>query len=307
MGQHRAPPIQWLVVFDAVADLLSFKKAAEQLHVSPSAVSQQIKSLETWLDIPLFERQTRNISLTKAGAFYRDVAANLVYTHRHGFLEFQRRFQNPSFHVSAPIFIAQDFMIPNYLSFRDFLPEVELRIEARSSYVDFSEDPVDAAIRYGDGSWPNLDSYLLCQTYIAPVCSPEYAAKNSLKHIEDLSTHKLISPTEDLEQWSKLLGRPADRNSDILICDSYLAAIKAASEGLGITLALLPSTNSWIDDGRLVLALDGKIRSSRGYWAVAPKRSHRQKEIQAFFQWARSLFEDLPSVEKTLEDIVLPT
>jgi LysR family transcriptional regulator, glycine cleavage system transcriptional activator len=306
MGQHRAPPIQWLVVFEAVATSLSFKKAADQLHVSPPAVSQQIKALEEWLAVPLFERHARRISLTAAGVFYFEIAADLVRTHKQGHLEFLRRFQNPSLHVSAPLFIAQDFMIPNYLSFKDFLPDTELRIEARSSYVDFEAEPLDAAIRFGDGQWPELDSRLLCKTHLAPVCSPEYAAENNLTSIQDLHQQKLISPTTDLTQWSILLGEPVEERSDILICDSYLAAVKAASEGLGITLALLPSTNAWIHDGRLVLPFNAKIATQHGYWMVAPKRSQRRKEVEAFYRWACSLFENLAELDQALEEITLP-
>jgi len=306
MEQHRAPPIQWLVVFEAVATSLSFKKAADQLHVSPPAVSQQIKALEEWLAVPLFERHARRISLTAAGVFYSEIAANLVRTHRQGHLEFLRRFQNPSLHVSAPLFIAQDFMIPNYQSFQDFLPNTELRIEARSSYVDFKAEPLDAAIRFGDGQWPELDRRLLCGIHLAPVCSPEYAAENNLNSIHDLHHQKLITATTDLSQWSMLLGEPIEQRSDILICDSYLAAVKAASEGLGITLALLPSTNAWIHDGRLVLPFNAKISTTQGYWMVAPKRSQRRKEVEAFYGWACSLFENLDELDKALEEITLP-
>lgn len=306
MEQRRAPPIQWLLVLDAVASSLSFKNAADQLSVSPPAVSQQIKSLEELLQVPLFERKARSISLTPAGEFYSAIAADLARTHRQGHLEFVRRFQNPSLHVSAPLFIAQEFMIPNYLSFKEYLSDIELRIEARSSYVDFNHEPLDAAIRYGDGSWPELDCRLLCQTQIAPVCSPAYAAANSFVEVSELRQHKLISPTTDLTQWSLLLGKPVDQQADILVCDSYLAAIKAASEGLGITLALLPSTNAWVNDGRLVLPFDVQIPTAHGYWMVSPKHGHRTREVDAFYRWACALFEDLTPLSKTLKDISLP-
>lgn len=306
MKSHNAPPIQWLVVFEAVVKELSFKKAADRLHVSPPAISQQIKSLEQWLGVPLFERHARRISLTPAGTFYSEVAINLVRAHKQGHLEFLRRYKTRSLHVSAPLFIAQEFMIPNYRSFKDFLPDTELRIETRSSYVDFDAEPLDAAIRYGDGQWPTLNCQLLCATYITPVCSPEYLAKNPLDDIRELSSHQLISPTMDLDHWGVLLGKPADQHADILVCDSYLGAIKAASEGLGVTLALLPSTNEWINDGRLVLPLSVKVQTPQGYWGVAPKHSGRPAEVEAFYRWAGSLFDNLAGVDKSLVSISLP-
>tara|TARA_B100000446_G_scaffold57463_1_gene53549 strand:- start:1658 stop:2545 length:888 start_codon:yes stop_codon:yes gene_type:complete len=294
------------MVFDAVATSLSFKAAASSLSVSPPAVSQQIKALEAWLEVPLFERKPRSIRLTPAGEFYSQVAADLVATHKQGHMRFLRRFQNSSLNVSAPLFIAQEFMIPNYLSFKQFLSDTELRIEARSSYVDFDRDPLEAAIRFGDGNWPGLDCRLLCPADLAPVCSPAYAAKNNLVDVQQLKDQKLISPTEDLSQWRVLLGQAADQLDDIFVCDSYLAAIKAASEGVGITLALLPSTNAWVNDGRLVLPFDIRIPSARGYWMVSPQGGHRAREIEAFHQWALSLFDGLPPIKKTLNAVSLP-
>ncbi|BFM17128.1 transcriptional regulator GcvA [Maricurvus nonylphenolicus] len=306
MSQHRAPPIQWLVVFDAVASTLSFKKAADQLHVSPPAVSQQIKSLEDWLGEPLFERHARRISLTAAGSYYQDVSHKIVRAHKQGYQEFLRRFQSRSLHVSAPLYIAQELMIPHYLTFKDYLPETELRIEARSSYVDFDIEPLDAAIRFGNGDWPELNCRPLCNIALSPVCSPEYARTHRLESLTDLHAQQLISPTADLAQWRLLLGESASQEADILICDSYLAALKAASEGLGVTLALLPSTNAWIDDGRLVLPFDIKIPTVSGYWLVAPKRSQRGDSLEALYQWACSLFDDLGDVDQRLTEISIP-
>lgn len=306
MSQHRAPPIQWLVVFEAVASTLSFKKAADQLHVSPPAVSQQIKSLEDWLGEPLFERHARRISLTAAGTYYQKVAAEIVRTHKQGYQEFLRRFQSRSLHVSAPLYIAQELMIPHYLTFKDYLPETELRIEARTSYVDFDIEPLDAAIRFGDGNWPELDCRPLCNIALSPVCSPEYANTHDMQSLADLSSLQLISPTSDLEQWRLLLGESASQNADILICDSYLAALKAATEGLGVTLALLPTTNAWINDGRLVLPFDAKITTASCYWLVAPKRFQGGDALDALHRWACSLFENLGELDQELEEISLP-
>lgn len=306
IGQHRAPPIQWLVVFDAVASTLSFKQAADQLHVSPPAVSQQIKLLEEWLGEPLFERHARRISLTAAGSFYQEVSTEIVRTHKQGYQAFLRRFQSRSLHVSAPLYIAQELMIPHYLTFKDYLPDTELRIEARSSYVDFGIEPLDAAIRFGRGDWPELDCRSLCNIALTPVCSPEYAKTHKLDGLADLHSQQLISPTSDLAQWRLLLGDTASEDADILICDSYLAALKAASEGLGITLAILPTTNAWINDGRLVLPFDVQIPTTSGYWLVAPKRTQQRESLDALFEWTSSLFDDLGDLPVTLTEITMP-
>lgn len=291
------PPIQWLVVFEAAATHRSFKLAASALNVSPPAISQHIKSLEEWLGMALFNRRARQIELTTEGEFYYEIAAELVRTHKQGYQDFIRRFQQRSLRVSASLFIAQELMIPNYLSFSDYAEDVELRIEARSSYVDFETEPLDAAIRFGVGDWPDLESRLLCKVQLVPVCSPKYACENSVNTLDDLRHHRLISPSEDTRLWHRVLGEEAVTNGDILVCDSYLAAVKSAAEGLGVTLALLPSTNLWIKDGRLVRFLDVAIPTDFGYWMVSPKQSEQRKEVEAFYFWISSLFESLDSVK----------
>lgn len=306
MTRRDPPPIQWLVTFECAASTLSFKRAAELLNVSPSAVSQQIKTLEGWLDTPLFERHTRSISLTPAGVHYHQVAASLVQTHRRGHAEFLRRFHNTSLHVSAPLFVAQELMIPGYLSFSDFLPDTELRIEARSSYVDFDAEPIDVAIRFGDGHWPQLDVRKLCEVALAPVCSEAYLRENPMQTLQDLRQQKLIVPMAESPLWQTVLGESALNENNLLICDSYLAAITSASKGLGVVLALLPSSNNWINDGRLVMPFDIQIATPFAYWMVTPQSNEVSEELSAFYRWAKALFGGVSNVEKPLREVTLP-
>ena len=306
MTRRGAPPIQWLVVFDSVAATLSFKEAARQLNVSPSAVSQQVKTLEDWLEMPLFERHTRRISLTEAGRYYQGVASDLVQTHKRGHAEFLRRFHNHSLHVSAPLFVAQELMIPGYLSFSDYMPATELRIEARSSYVDFDSEPMDVAIRFGDGQWPQLQSRLLCGVSLAPVCSREYLQANPMEQWSDLSHQKLIVPMADAPLWQTVLGEESIDKQNLMICDSYLAAITSASKGLGVALALLPSSNNWINDGRLVMPFNIEIKTHFAYWMVAPATRSDSGELDAFYQWAKGLFDTVANLQQTLQKVELP-
>lgn len=297
---RQTPPIQWLPVFDAAATHLSFKKAADQLHVTPPAISQQIKALEEWLGVQLFERHTRRLSLTVEGEHYLQVARKVMRAHKQGYLEFQRRFHSASLHISAPLFIAQELLIPKYLSFNDFCPGTELRIEARMSLVDFEAEALDAAIRFGDGKWPGVDVQRLCHSIVTPVCSQEYLEKHSFSSFADLLKHRLIYSSSELRDWQPFLTNFANQEHQKLVCDSYMAAITSASQGLGIALAILPTTNHWVNDGRLVLPFPMAVKTEMGYWTAAPKRDQQSQVINGFSQWAKKLFDDLPSLNQEI-------
>lgn len=318
MSNHlRPPPIQFVPVFEAAARHLSFKKAAAELNVTAPAVGQQIKAFENWLGDALFLRHIRSLSLTEAGEYYFHIAQKIMQQHRQGFVEYQRRFHNRSLHISAPLFIAQELLMPNYLSFTDHTDDLasdcELRVEARNRYVDFETEQVDAAIRFGDGNWPDLYCQRLCYSAVTPVCSPVYAAAHSVDELHDLSQHRLISETEDMASWKMALSHisqgqiqreytTGEYRSQRIICDSYLAAVKSASDGLGIALALLPTANRWINDGRLVTPLPWQFQTEKGYWLVTPKYNQNKPEIKALLNWLTALFADIPALQTPLKN-----
>ncbi|WP_419811880.1 LysR substrate-binding domain-containing protein [Bacterioplanoides sp.] len=299
----RTPPIQFIPVFEAAARHLSFKKAAAELNVTAPAVGQQVKAFEQWLGEALFLRHTRSLSLTEAGAYYYQVAHQMMQQHRQGYMGFQRRFQNRSLHVSAPLFIAQELLMPNYLGFAEQAADTELRIEARNRYVDFETEQVDAAIRFGDGNWPELYSQRLCYSAVTPVCSPVYAAAHSFAELQDLSQHRLISESEDMATWQTFLAPDTQIHLDNrIICDSHFAAVKAAADGLGIALAILPIANRWINDGRLVTPFPLQYQTDKGYWLVTPKHNQDKAEITALLAWLTQLFRQIPELTSALPD-----
>jgi len=306
MQYKQTPPIQYIPVFEAAARHLSFKKAAMELCVTAPAVGQQIKAFEQWLGKPLFKRQTRQLTLTEEGVYYFHASKALMNEHHTAYAEYTRRFDHSSLVVSTTLFVAQELVMPNYLSFKDFSPGTELRIEARMSHVDFDAEPIDAAIRFGDGNWPGLECRLLDTSTVSPVCSPSYAEDNALSEISDLYKHRLIYAQPSISNWGKYFWKDGITHpNDTITCDSYLAALKAASDGLGIALAILPSANSWINDGRLVLPYPVEINIKKGYWLVHPKTETRKPELEALFIWLKQIFTATPSLERSLRTVYL--
>ena len=302
MRHLKSPPIQLIPVFEASARLMSFRKAAEFLYVTPPAISQQIKALENYLDTELFDRKKRQLRLTVAGEYYFKIATNIMKLHQQGFVEFDRRFNNRSLQVSTPLFIAQELLIPNYLSFKDKIPNTQLRLSTDSEYSDFVSDSIDVAIRFGIGPWPELDSRLLCKLDLSPVCSPEYLIKSGLNKkctLEDLNNQTLISIYEDFNEWTRLNENITPR--EVIVCDSYFSVIKSAEAGLGLALGVLPAINRLLNEEKLVLPLNEKFETNSGYWMVTPNRYDQSEIVDSFYDWAKALFMTLPRLNKGLE------
>lgn len=304
MKYKQTPPIQYIPVFEAAARHLSFKKAAEELCVTAPAVGQQIKAFEQWLGQPLFQRHTRQLSLTAEGSYYFNVSKEIMKKHHEAYAEFSRCFDQSVLIISTTLFVAQELIMPNYLSFKSFAPDTELRIEARMSHVDFEAEPIDAAIRFGDGNWPELECRLLDNATVSPVCSPSYAENNALCDISNLYKHRLIYAQPYITNWGPFFWKKdITHPNESIMCDSYLAALKAASDGLGITLAILPSANSWINDGRLVLPYPVQVDSKKGYWLVYPKAERLKPEIEKLYTWLKQIFHAVPSLNTKLKTL----
>jgi len=304
MQYKQTPPIQYIPVFEAAARHLSFKKAAVELCVTAPAVGQQIKAFEQWLGKPLFKRQTRQLMLTAEGVYYFKASKALMKEHHAAYAEYTRRFDHSSLLVSTTLFVAQELVMPNYLSFNDLSPGTELRIEARMSHVDFDAEPIDAAIRFGDGNWPGLECRLLDTSTVSPVCSPAYAKSTDLSDVSKLYQHRLIYAQPSITDWGTYFWKEGITHpKDTIMCDSYLAALKAASDGLGVALAILPSANSWINDGRLVLPYPIQIDIKKGYWLVYPKTEKIKPELEALFTWLKQIFTAVPNLETSLKTL----
>ena len=294
--QQKAPPIQWLPVFEAAARHLNFKKAAEELCVTPPAVSQQIKVLEDYLGVPLFDRIGRKLQLTQAGEHYYQTSSDIIKRHAKGYRSFERKFRHPILHVSAPIFIAQELLIPNYMRFKEYGEQVELRLTTGNEYVDFDNEAVDAALRFGEGNWPDLDCRFISDVDLKLVCSQNYIEQHSFEtqqhfNKELLEEHRLISVFEDFRDWRSIY--PDIKPKDIMICDSYFSAIRSAEEGLGITLGIKPVINRLINEKRLTTLPSDALNTSYAYWLVAPQNETNSEQIKAVYLWVKDLFSSL--------------
>lgn len=290
------PPIQLLPAFEASARLMSFKKAAEELCITPSAVSQQIKTLEDKLNLKLFERQTRRIELTPAGKLFFQIAEQTLAQYQTGFRVFSNEFSKPILRISMIPFVAYEMVIPALHEFKALQKDIELRIETSMSLVDFDAEPVDAAIRFGNGHWPNLEMHPLSPCRATLVASKSLLEQKPVQSLEDFHNHTLIytrATQDDWQEVAKLLEVEEIPSQNKLIMDSYLAAMSAAEQGLGIGIAILPLTQTWLEQGRLVQIFPFEAPTPQNHYFVFRKQHRERAFLMEFYQWIKEKFEAL--------------
>ncbi|MEM6682412.1 MAG: transcriptional regulator GcvA [Pseudomonadota bacterium] len=289
-------PLNALRVFDAAARHLSFKVAADELAVTPAAVSQQIRSLEDYLGVVLFKRQARSLTLTEE-------ARRSLPALRAGFERFEEAVTtlqaaqaSDILTVSVSPSFASKWLLPRIDGFYADRPSMEVRIQASDDLVNFAEENVDLALRYGSGHYEGLRSEKLMDEHILPVCAPTLAAgEEPINTPQDLVHHTLIHDTSydadpatpSWPMWLKAAGAGDVVARRSLHFDLETLALDAAIAGKGVALARRVLAEPDLRSGRLVAPFEGQIAVSFGYYIVAPEPQWRQRKIADFTQWLR--------------------
>ena len=306
---RRLPPLNALRAFEAAARHLSFTKAAEELHVTPGAISQQIKSLEEFVGTSLFRRLNRALLLT-------DEAQASLPALREGF----ERLAEATNHLmasesrnrltvsAAPSFAAK-WLVPRLGSFQRDFPEIDVWISADMELVDFVNDGVDVAIRYGSGDYQGLQSERLLTDTVFPVCSPDFLnGPDALKSPSDLSAVTLLhdsSPDNDEScpdwaMWLKAAGvRGVDGTRGLRFNQSSLV-LEAAISGRGVALAKSTLAADDLAAGRLAKPFDLSLPIEFAYYLVSPKAKSALPKVQAFTGWVRQAAADEEAARESL-------
>lgn len=281
--------------FAAAARHLSFSKAADELGVTPGAVSHQIKALEDYLKVNLFHRRPAALELTEAGAA---LAPGLI----RGFREIHAAVDSFVEHdlggpltVSATPSFAALWLVPRLARFYAKHPEIDVRLDANAALVDFARDDVDLAIRYGPGGYPDLNSELLFEHCVTPLCSRALIEHNRLSSPDDLSRHTLLhvewrAMADGMPNWGMWLkaagAHGVDPSRGLHFNDGNLA-LQAALAGQGVALLDEALARPHIREGRLVKPFDIGIAGPGrfAFWIVGPERTWRKPKIKAFRQW----------------------
>jgi LysR family glycine cleavage system transcriptional activator len=293
MERRRLPPLNALRAFEAAARHLNFSRAADELAVTPGAVSQQIQNLEDYVGAALFKRTPKGLLLTDAAqtalpalreAFDRLAeAASLLTAAVDG-----RRLT-----VSVAPSFAAKWLVPRLGQFESAHPQVDVWLSADMDIVDFALGEIDLAIRYGAGRYPGLEVVKLMSETVLPVASPEYLETNPIGAPADLANHILLhdgSPDADdsCPDWSMWLAARGVKGVDGARGPRFNQSslvIEAAAAGRGVALAKRALAQADLDAGRLVAPLQDATAVDFAYFVVHPKAKGRLPQVKAFVSW----------------------
>lgn len=295
---RKLPPLTALPAFDAAARHLSFTKAAAELNLTHGAISRAIRNIEDRLGVLLFERGTRSMRLTPAGAAYaaeigaaldRIGAATIVATaHRSATV----------LNVSTSDGFAGRWLVPRLHRFHRAHRDFDVRLSTSGVFADFVRDGIDIAIRYGMGGYEGVVSEFLSEEDVSPVCSPTLLqGEYPLREPRDLKHHTLIHDNFRIG-WATWLRRAGldDINPDSGVkFDSANYAVEAAMHGEGVLLGRSALVSAELATGRLVKPFDLALESAWKYYVVYPEGALRQKKVRTFRDW---LFEEMAADQK---------
>lgn len=296
---ERLPPLTAVRYFEAAARHLSFTKAAQELHVTHSAISHQIKALEEWLGTPLFRRLNRSIMLTEAGQAYMRPVREALEKLGEASRSLRAREQTGTLTVSVMPSFAAKILVPHLGSFRRAHPDIDVRISASERLVDFAREDVDVAIRYGRGNWPGLRIDRLLREVMVAVCSPDLlSGRNGLKTPADLLQHTLMHDSDWPEsmwpRWLAAAGVQTQQRSSALTFNNSSLLIQAAIDGLGIALTQEALVRDDIAEGRLAKPFEVEMPSDYAYYLVSPEASSDRPKVVAFRDWLKQEIAALP-------------
>ena len=284
-------PLRAIAVFHAVARCKSLAKAAAELYVTPSAVSQQIQSLEVHLGTTLLTKAGRGIVLTEAGERYFEMIGDELDRIAEATQRIRGFRSRSILTVRATPTLASKWLLPRLRGFLDAHPDVELRLNGTTEPTDFAREAVDIEIRHGEGRWPGVFVEGLAEESFLPVCAPSYAAAASMDAAE-VPGHRLIHSVKSQVQWAQwfvLAGTPEVQDWQRVLFDRSHMAIDAAASGFG--LALESTLMMWreLRDGVLVCPVrhpPAVLRTTQ--WIVCPPEHLHRAKVRLFLGWLRA-------------------
>jgi len=285
---RRVPPLNALRVFEAAARWLSFTKAAHELHVTQGAVSRQVKLLEEFLGIELFDRTPHGVELSPAGKTY---SRTLTHTFEE-ILRATDSLRNPNAQAVLTIrgyttFIVR-WLTPRLPDFHVRHPNIEVRLQFSTLGVDFQRDKVDLGILYGYGHWNGLHSDMLLKDDLLPVCSPTFRDQLTLETPADLVNCPLLRLNRrrrDWSHWFKIAGIKREPQPHDLDFDDLGVLYQCTISGLGVAMGQREYLTDDLASGRLVAPFELALRRQMGFYLVCPNERADMAKIETFRAW----------------------
>ena len=294
-NRNALPALDLLVGFEAAARHLSFTRAGEELFLTQSAVSRQIKDLEEQLGVALFQRRHRALALTPEGQQFYAAAAQVLVTMRAATDRLRTRTGRQAIALTTTHSFAALWLIPRLAGFTRTHPEADVRITADTRVQNLERDGLDIAIRHGPPSLAGPNAIRLFGERVFPVCSPKLLARKPLKKPEDLKNHVLLQyddpdgrhPWLHWKTWLEVAGIADLRPAGTLSFSGYEQIIPAAVAGHGVALGRTPLVRDLLAAKELVAPFKSSADPARAYFAIVSKRAAGRPEVTAFVDWLR--------------------
>ncbi|MFY9183772.1 LysR substrate-binding domain-containing protein [Limnohabitans sp.] len=284
------PPLTALQAFETIARRKSFSLAAEELHLTPSAVSHQVAKLESLLNVRLFERSARGVELTPAGQQYLQRVASALGAINTATEDLRHGVQDTLYVHSSPSF-ASLWLMPRIARFTALHPNISLMLSASHVHSDFQLGQMDIDIRYGMPNWPHLEVEPVFTEKILPLASPEFIRTHALHTPHDLLRVPLIQSSVSVVQWPEWFARfCADERPERmgLRFDRAMMSLDAAVQKLGVALESTSIGQSLIASGKLQPVFEEEMcMPVRAHFMVYPARHASRPEVKSFMTWLR--------------------
>ena len=287
---ERLPSLTALRAFESAARHMSFAKAADELNVTPAALSFQIKQLEEHLGHALFIRMNRAVALTDSGKALAPGAAEGFATLAKAWANARRLHDTRTLTVTAGPAFTSKWLAPRLFQFAEHNPDIDLRFSASLKLIDFNVDEVDLAIRYGQTHDPGLYYEDIIDEWVTPMVAPSLAER--IKSPEDLLNIPLLHqddttflrPKVDWEAWFLAAGLEAPKTAGTHFSQAD-HAVNAALSGGGAMLGRISMTEKHIREGRLVMPFDLTLWSNAKYRFVCPQGAETRPQVARFIEW----------------------
>jgi LysR family transcriptional regulator, glycine cleavage system transcriptional activator len=305
---RRLPPLNALRAFEAAARHGSFSAAAQELRVTDSAVSQQVRTLERYIGTRLFKRLPHGLLLTELGSTYLPVLTAGFDRLSEATVRLRTGALGGLLTVAALPAFASGWLLPRIARFRERYPRIDLLLKTSRTLADFRREDVDVAIRYSAGTSADTKSVLLMGEEVFPVASPTLVAPSLLPmSLADLRSipllHDADGPSQPWLSWHEWFERGGVESptalSGLTFTDS-IVLLSAAVAGLGVALGRGPNIEGLLSRGQLVRLTQDSWKAEWSYRLVAPPANFSRPNVRAFVEWIVEEAEGNSALTRTL-------
>lgn len=291
---RRLPSLKALRAFQVAGRHLSFKLAADELCITASAISHQIKNLESFLGMDLFVRKTRALELTAPGSQYFDYLDGMFARLEAETHQLRAEYGRRVIRLCVPPFFASELLLPKLSEFKSLMPETDIRLMTQPSMMKQHPTDADLSILLGEGDWPDLEVVPLFPRQIMTACSPALKKKFGFSSFSDLDGRTQIvheNRPRSWENWAKALGIEPPKAGKVYRFDSMAAVVQAAAQGHGVALVSWPLSKRWFQSAELVPALDDRVETGEKFYVAYRAEEYEREEVARLIDWIIAEFQ----------------